>query len=177
MLPSFWRAARLAGVTALGACAVACSSYTIAEPAHPVLHPFASIPPEFGRVCVIRPRHFYARAVTVPVWDNDALVGATKGGTYFCYRAEPGAHAIRMKADEETVVPVTVAAGQSYYLRQRLPFRFFTKVHVEAAFVAESEAHEAVEEAKYEVVVEAPEVVPTHTALAAARPPNEATAR
>lgn len=145
------------GLIALGASATACSSYGIEAPRQAVLHPFAAIPAGegFARVCVIRNKQYFAHAVTLPSWDNDTLVGATKSGTYFCYRAEPGRHAIRIKADEDSRVYYTAEAGKSYYLLEEIPWHLW-HVKPEGRWLGDEEAQSTIADSTYEVVVEAP---------------------
>src|SRR4051812_16085017 len=98
--------ARAGALVLLASCApvaAGCSPYRISEPRGEVLHPFAAIPTEFARVCVIRTSRL-TQAVAFPTLDNGALVGATKGPTFFCYKAEPGEHTLRIQADEPTIV-------------------------------------------------------------------------
>lgn len=171
--------ARLLGLAILGASAVACSSYTLAAPERPVLHPFAPIPASAGmaRVCAVRTNKYFAHAVTFPTWDNDVLVGATKGGTYFCYGAEPGNHTIRIKADGDTRVALVAEAGKSYYLLEDAPFNL---VHLtpKGRWLDDAEAREAIAEARYEIVVGAPksEVLPPPPIVVKAIPTGSPTA-
>jgi hypothetical protein len=152
--------------------AAACSSYRIAEPRSKVLHPFAPIPADFARVCVIRTSRI-GQALTFPTFDNGTLVGATKGPTFFCYKAEPGEHVLRTEADEPTTVALRAEGGKSYYLHQKVPFAFI--VRADGVWVSEPVARDLVEDATYEVVTEAPSsegppaAVPFAKAKAAAR--------
>ncbi len=61
-----------------------------------------------------------ALAVTFPTHDNGTLVGATRGRGYFCYFAEPGAHAIRIDADEAEVATLQAQAGKAYFLHEEV---------------------------------------------------------
>lgn len=143
-------------LVALGATLVACSSYGIAPPKQPVLHPFHDIAKEdFARVCVIRTNGYYARAVTFVTHDNGVLVGATKGGTYFCYQAEPGRHVMRLEADGESEVIFTAAKGESYYLREEAPWHLW-KLTPKGVWLDEQEAREEIVDSTYEILVEAP---------------------
>ena len=96
MPPSLHAAARAGVLAFLAVTAAACSSYRISEPRAEVLHPFAPIPNDFARVCMIRTSRL-AQAIAFPTLDNGALVGATKGPTFFCYKAEPGEHVLRIR--------------------------------------------------------------------------------
>ena len=138
----------------LALTAVACSPYRIAEPRAEVLHPFAPIPEDFARVCMIRTSHL-AQAVAFPTLDNGALVGATKGPTFFCYKAEPGEHTLRIEADEPTLVKLHAEGGKSYYLHEKIPFLQFV-MHCDTELVSEAKARELVEESTYEVITQTP---------------------
>jgi hypothetical protein len=142
----------------LGLTAVACSSYRIAEPRGEVLHPFAPIPTDFARVCVIRTSRL-AQAVAFPTLDNGQLVGVTKGPTFFCYKAEPGKHVLRIEADDPTSIDLVAEGGKSYYLHQKVPFALMLKC--EAAWVSEPVAHELVDDSTYEVLSETPSNEPS----------------
>jgi len=122
-----------------------------------VLHPFTAIPTAegFARVCVIRNKQYFAHAVTLPSWDNDTLVGATKSGTFFCYRAEPGAHTLRIKGDEDTRVHFVAEGGKSYYLLEEIPWHLW-HVKPEGRWLDDTEARATVAESTYEIVVDAP---------------------
>ncbi|MBX3189810.1 MAG: hypothetical protein KF819_22485 [Labilithrix sp.] len=151
----------VATASVLAASAIGCASYRIAEPRTEVLHPFAPIPAAgegaFARVCVIRTSRF-AQAVAFPTWDNGVLVGATKGPTFFCYKAEPGDHVIAINADEETRVSLRAEAGKSYYLHQKIGSPFW--VTCEADWVSELVARDLVDDSTYEIVTRSPEPVP-----------------
>jgi hypothetical protein len=118
-----------------------------------VLHPFAPIPTDFARVCMIRTSRL-AQAVPFVTLDNGALVGATKGPTFFCYKAEPGEHTLRIEADEATTVKLHAEGGRSYYLHEKVPFAFMLRC--DAAWVSEPKARELVESSTYEVLTQTP---------------------
>lgn len=147
---------KLASLALLGALVAGCSSYAIAPPKQPVLHPFQDIGGEaFARVCVVRNNGYYARAVTFVTHDNGVLVGATKGGTYFCYQAEPGRHVLTLEADGDSEITFVAVAGKSYYLKEEAPFHLW-KITPRGAWLDDQEAREEIEDSTYEVVVEAP---------------------
>jgi hypothetical protein len=134
----------------------ACSPYKVSEPQGAVLHPFAPIPQEFARVCVIRTSQL-AQAIAFPTKDNGALVGATKGPTFFCYRAEPGEHTLAIETEAPTSVELRAEGGKSYYLHQKVPFDpFALKMRCETAWVDETVARKLVDKSSYEVVTQGP---------------------
>jgi hypothetical protein len=137
----------------LALTATACSAYRIAEPRGEVLHPFAPIPADFARVCMIRTSHL-AQAVTFATLDNGALVGATRGPTFFCYKAEPGEHTLRIEADEPATVKLVAVGGASYYLHEKVPFSFV--MHCDPELVSEQKARELVDDSTYEIITSTP---------------------
>jgi hypothetical protein len=148
-------------ILVLGLTGAACSPYRVSEPHGEVLHPFAPIPQEFARVCVIRTSRL-AQAIAFPTRDNGALVGATKGPTFFCYRAEPGEHTLQIESEAPTSVDLRAEAGKSYYLHQKVPFDpFALKMRCETAWVDEPTARRLVESSSYEVITQAPDGGPT----------------
>jgi hypothetical protein len=152
-------AVRASALALLAVTAAACSSYRISEPRAEVLHPFAPISADFARVCVIRTSRL-ALTEAFPTLDNDKLVGATKGPTFFCYKAEPGEHTIEIKASKPTVVQLHAEAGRSYYLHETLPYAVLLVLTCTATWVSEAAARDLVNESTYEVITEAPEHVP-----------------
>lgn len=154
MTSSSHLAVRTGVLAFLAVTAAACSAYRIAEPRAEVLHPFAAIPEDFARVCMIRTSHL-AQAVTFATLDNGALVGATKGPTFFCYKAEPGEHTVRIEADQPTTLNLHAEGGKSYYLHERVPFLAFV-MRCDADFVSEAKARELVEDSTYEVITQTP---------------------
>jgi hypothetical protein len=137
----------------LAAGASACASYRIAEPHVEVLNPFTPIPTDFARVCVVRTSRL-AFAQAFPMTDNGMLVGATKGLTFFCYKAEPGEHTLRIEADEPVVEKLYAAGGRSYYLHETIPLS--PAVRCEVTFVSEPKARELMDRATYEVLTDTP---------------------
>jgi hypothetical protein len=117
-----------AAIAALLAClATGCTAYSLETARGPTLHPFAPPPAGHGEICVVRP-HITAMLIMAVVHDNDVLVGATRGPTYFCYLAAPGRHRVVSTygddidrelgthvVEEATVV---VVPGSRHYLHQ-----------------------------------------------------------
>jgi hypothetical protein len=142
----------LPGSFLVGACLVAglvasgCSAYRVAQPKQAVLHPFAPIPKDFARVCAIR-TELYAAQLAFPTYDNGTLVGVTKGATFFCYEAEPGAHTIRVDSDPPFATELQAEAGKSYYLWERVPVELVPRCI--ASWVTEERAKDLVEASSY----------------------------
>lgn len=97
----------------------ACSPYSVSGPTTPPV--LAAPRPEVATVCVVRSSVF-ARAVTFVIHDNQTLVGATRGDSYFCYEAEPGLHAIVSDTfdptDRAAHVDVVLTPNTRYWLAQ-----------------------------------------------------------
>jgi hypothetical protein len=83
---------------------LSCSPYAVGTAAAPPLTAFGPSVDDVATICVILPSH-WAHAVTFVVHDNEQLVGATKGESYFCYTAEPGSHLIVSETFDSTDHP------------------------------------------------------------------------
>jgi hypothetical protein len=123
---------------------------------------------EVGTICVIRSSPF-ARAVTFIVHDNQTLVGATKGDSYFCYEAEPGNHVIVSDTFDSVDTPgrtaITVEAGARYWLKQDHANSFGSVTSV-LAWLDPQSAADLVAKCSYRRITEAP----AHEALPPAVP-------
>lgn len=112
----------LAGLLVLAAC----SPYQLGPPpADPfaVTRPFTGYIDAMATVCVVRTARL-AMAVTFLVHDNDLLVGATRGPTWFCWRAEPGRHRIVVTSEDGGQrFDVDLSERGRYYLDQGLEYR------------------------------------------------------
>jgi hypothetical protein len=139
----------------------ACSEYTLGEPETPPVHLFAApARTDVATVCVIRPSHMLL-GVTFVVRDDDQLVGATRGESWFCYEADPGEHRI-VSSTEDPIdsygeAHLTAEAGRRYWLYQNYD-NFFGAVTSRLEWVAESRAHELMDgvTADYKVIVGVP---------------------
>lgn len=169
---------RGAGLLAAGllaaASVLACSPYRLAPPpAEPgaVVQPFTTYIDGAATVCVIRSAQI-ALAVTFTVHDNALLVGATRGPTYFCYRAEPGRHRIAITGDDgEQRFDVLLEPRARYYLDQRLRFDLGFVVP-EGAWVDEITARQLLRRSEHRVIEGAPasELLLTGTEVVPALP-------
>ena len=130
-----------------------CYSYGLQKPETPPIDAFGAVGSN-GRICVLRP-HWSASAVTAVVHDNDALVGATRGPTYFCYDAQPGRHVITSKADTVEQATVDVEAGNRYFLHQNVD-NIFGVVRTRLDWVDDSEAARLIGDCGYRVLVSVP---------------------
>jgi hypothetical protein len=148
---------KLALVIAVAAVA-ACSPYSISGGTTPRMQAFGPARADVGTVCVIRAAT-WARAVTFVVHDNQTLVGATKGDSYFCYEAAPGEHEIVSDTFDSTDHPghtsIEIAAGPRYWLQQDHE-NTFGSVTSKLAWLDENAARELVTDADYKVLTETP---------------------
>jgi hypothetical protein len=136
----------------------ACSPYSIGGPTTPAISAFGSARADAGTICVIR-SSTWARAVTFVVHDNQTIVGATKGDSYFCYEAEPGAHEIVSQTFDSTDQPgrmhAVIAAGARYWLLQDHE-NHFGSVTSKLAWIDAVRARELVAGCEYRVLTEVP---------------------
>jgi hypothetical protein len=150
----------------------ACSPYSVATTPPPITA-FGPAASTLGTICVIR-QSVFAQAVTFAIHDNGQLVGATRGDSYFCYLAQPGAHAIVSDTGDSTDHPGTttldVQPNQRYWLQQD-HHNSFGSITSELLWIDKSRAQELVTGCEYLVIVEAPghEALPAPVPLAFAR--------
>lgn len=167
--------ARRRRLVALLAALTGCSAYRLdSPPADPnyVVQPFTAYLDGMASVCMIRSGKV-AMAVTFIVHDNDVLVGATRGPTYFCYRAQPGRHRIRITSDDgEQRFDVILAPRASYYLDQGLAFNLGF-VLPQGAWVDEAAARKLILRSEHRILQGAPahETLVTGTDIVGALPP------
>jgi len=150
---------RLTGLASLAALtALACSPYRIATPPPDplaVTQPFTAYLDGMASVCMIRTARI-AMAVTFVVRDNDMLVGATRGPSYFCYRAEPGRHRIAIASDDgEQRFDVTLELRGRYYLDLGLLYRLGFVVP-QGRWIDEADATALVQRSEHQVLQGAP---------------------
>lgn len=140
------------------ALVLACSPYSLgAPPENPALvtQPFTPYVDGMASVCVIRTSRL-ALAVTFAVHDNDVLVGATRGASWFCYRAEPGHHHIIMTSDDGSqAFDVDLEERGRYYFDQGLDYRI-GRVIPQGEWVDEPRARELVQRSDQRLLEGAP---------------------
>lgn len=101
------------------ALTAACSAYKLATPDPPPIDALGEPPYGLGQICVLRP-HSFGALVTFVVHDNGALVGATRGPSYFCYYALPGRHHLTSESGTTAAVDLEVTMGSRHYLEQHV---------------------------------------------------------
>ncbi len=111
-------------------------------------------PSGVARVCVLRPERS-SPDVTMRVEDNGRLVGATRGGSYFCYLAAPGPHQITSVDDDTGPTLLTARAGGRYFLHQEVAM-LEEDLHAHLTFVDDLVARELLEACEVRVHVSVP---------------------
>lgn len=136
----------------------ACSPYSLSGGVQAPISATGSARPDVGTICVIRSSAF-AQAVTFVVHDNQTLVGATKGHSYFCYEAEVGPHTIVSDTFDATDHPgriqIAIDPGVRYWLLQDHE-NSFGSVTSKLAWIDEVLAAELVAKCEYRVITETP---------------------
>ncbi len=136
----------------------ACSPYSISGATMPPISAFGPVRPEVATVCVIRSSP-WARAVTFIIHDNQTIVGATKGDSYFCYEAEPGTHVIVSDTFDSTDHPgrtqVFLQPGARYWLLQDHA-NHFGSVTSKLEWLDIAHAQQLIEGCEYRVVTAVP---------------------
>ena len=137
---------------------VACTPYSLGGPTQPTLAAFGPARPEVGTVCVIRSSQ-WAQAVTFIVHDNQRIVGATRGDSYFCYEAEPGPHTIVSdtfdRVDQPGRTQIVIAPGERYWLLQDHT-NTFGSVTSKLEWIDRERAQELIEGCDYRVLTAVP---------------------
>lgn len=160
----------LAAAMLLSVCGVsACSSYKLAEPQAPIV-PWTTAPGGLATVCVVR-TSVLAMAVTFPIRDNGALVGATRGPSRFCYYAEPGEHEILVEADSTERALLSAAPEGRYFLKLEVD-NIAGWVRPRSVWITEDLAREDFDGSVYQVLVGVPgsEKLPGEVPIAPAKP-------
>lgn len=145
---------RLLFAAALSLVCASCTSWKLAEPPAAAVSPAGPVPPGVARVCVVR-TSVLALAVPFPTRDDDVLVGATRGQSYFCYVAQPGEHEITVEADEMEHARLTAQAGANYVLKEEVD-NIFGYVKARAVWIRPEQAEDLFSSADHRVLVGVP---------------------
>jgi hypothetical protein len=76
-----------------------------------------------ARIYVIRPVSI-GGAISMGVRDGERAIGNTGPTSYLCWEREPGSTTIYSKAENESKLDLTVEAGKTYYILQRVEVGF-----------------------------------------------------
>jgi len=104
--------------------------------------------PDKALVYVIRPDVCCLFSVHFVVYDDGNPVGVTLDKTYFFFYTDPGEHLITSRAENASELRLTVAAGETYYLKQSLRFGFFSPRN-DLSIMDPEEAQKEIEKCKY----------------------------
>ena len=149
-----WRIVLVAVVAAAPAVIAGCTSWKLSDPQPASVMPTGPVPPGLARVCVVRTA-ILALAVPFPTHDNGVLVGATRGQSFFCYLAQPGAHDIAIEADETEHASLDAQAGRAYVLKEEVD-NIFGWVKCRAVWVRPDDAPDLLASAEHLVLVGVP---------------------
>lgn len=149
---------RFGRLPALALLLAACSPYRLAAPPEDptaVTQPFTAYLDGMASICIIRTSQI-AQAVTFVVRDNDIVVGATRGASWFCYRAEPGAHDITIASEDgQQRFHVELEARGRYYFNQGLSYRLGFVIP-RGVWIDEADASALLQHSEHRVVQGAP---------------------
>lgn len=106
------RAVRWAPIVS-GMFVSSCAVYAVA----PAPAPADPLPAGAAKVCIVRVGSDGALQ-TYPVRDNGVLVGATVGGSCFCYFAAEGKHELEARSDGYDTAEIDVKAGKEHFILQ-----------------------------------------------------------
>jgi hypothetical protein len=105
---------------------------------------------------------------------DEEFVGVTRGKSYFTAQLAPGEHVLWSKAENVAAVNLTVEAGRTYYVIERV-VPGFGKARVRLDVVDAAEGEKALKKIKRQLVAtdeakaKAPELVKRHVTLARKR--------
>lgn len=134
-------------------CAIACGcgAYAVTPAPMPTLAP----PKGAARICVIR-RGSEGSLGTYPMRDNSILVGATVGGSCFCYFAASGHHDLESRTDGFDTLSLDAKPDVEYYVTQTTQAALgIVRSHLEV--VDKDEGKAALEKCQYSVISEVPD--------------------
>jgi len=73
--------------------------------------------PNFATVYFYRPHYAPGGAVTFDIQDNGLDIGSLPDGTYFQYRANPGARVFTLTTESTAQQRLNLQAGATYYIK------------------------------------------------------------
>ena len=88
-------------------------------------HPTADIPADKALIYVVRPTMIGHTAYTKLAVDGH-WIGVNRGKNYFFFTLEPGEHYFCSKAENRSALALTVEAGKTYYLQQKILMGFLS---------------------------------------------------
>lgn len=82
-------------------------------------HPTPAPPPDKALVYVVRPTKAGSAVQTKLSVDRE-WKGVNRGNTYFFFTLDPGRHHFCSQAENRSVLSLTVEAGKTYYIQQKM---------------------------------------------------------
>jgi hypothetical protein len=81
--------------------------------------PSLEAPPDKALVFVVRPA-FVGKLIQTKLAADGNWIGTNKGKGYFSFTLEPGEHYLCSKAENRSVLKLTVEAGKTYFVQQKI---------------------------------------------------------
>jgi hypothetical protein len=155
---------RLPALLLVVACATGCgANYQVVAVEHPPVSALTVAPENKALICVYRNSNLGA-ALTVAIRDNDQVVGATEGSSWFCYLAEPGRHFLTVEGSDADDLGLVALGGHRKFVELRINMGQDELVVRENA-----DAERVIHELDYLVIEEGPDDQPVPPALPFAR--------
>ena len=117
-------------------------------------HPTPETTPGQALVYVVRPTN-YGGAIQSKVAVDGAWKGVNKGKNYFFFTLEPGEHFFCSKAENRSVMALTVEGGKTYYLQQKIRMGF-NKARNKLEVIDERDGKKALEDSRLSTWKEKP---------------------
>jgi hypothetical protein len=114
-------------------------------------------------ICVYRKSNL-GSALTVAVRDNEQLVGATEGPSWFCYFAEPGRHFLSVEGSDADDLGLVALGGHRKFVELRINLG-----QDELVVTDDADAQRVLHDLEYLVIEEGPDDQPIPPALPFAR--------
>jgi len=103
-------------------------------------HPTPDPPGDLALIYVLRPTMMGQRIQTALAVDGD-WKGVNRGDTYFFFTLRPGDHHVCSKAENRSILAISVEAGKTYFLQQHIEMGFLkARTRVERMEEAEARA-------------------------------------
>lgn len=83
-------------------------------------HPTPDPPPDKALIYVIRPLSMYQLMLQSKLAVDGQWMGVNRNGTYFFFTLDPGEHYFCSQVRNRSVLVLTVEAGRTYFLEQKL---------------------------------------------------------
>jgi hypothetical protein len=88
-------------------------------------HPTPDQPADLALIYVLRPT-MMGNSIQTPLAVDTDWKGVNRGNTYFFFTLPAGEHYVCSKAENRSVLTITVEAGKTYFLQQHIEMGFMT---------------------------------------------------